>query len=160
MEVIPRPVKGMGLGELGGAGGLWDGREKARIPRVMFPSHPLIPADGLQFASVAHAVSQADETLSKALVYGVAAACARCSCCCSSSSLLSRPLVSATVLCRALFSCSTSLARASLLTCDLSRSVHTAWLRWSFSCSRSLIWGKTRWERHWLLHKHIVMIWG
>lgn len=82
MEVIPRPVKGMGLGELGGAGGLWDGREKARIPRVMFPSHPLILADGLQFASVAHAVSQADETLSKALVYGVAAACARCSCCC------------------------------------------------------------------------------
>lgn len=34
----------------------------------MLPSHPLIPADGLQFASVAHAVSQADETPSKALV--------------------------------------------------------------------------------------------
>ena len=71
----------MGFGEFGGAGGLWDGREKVQIPRVVLPAHLPIPADGLQFTSVAHAVSQADETLSKALVYGVTVAWARCSCC-------------------------------------------------------------------------------
>lgn len=38
-------------------------------------------ADGLQLASAAHAVPQADETLGEALVYGVTAVWAHCSCC-------------------------------------------------------------------------------
>lgn len=41
----------------------------------------LVPADSLQLASMAHAVPQADETLSEALVYGVTVAWAL-SCCC------------------------------------------------------------------------------
>lgn len=44
-------------------------------------SHLLLPADSVQLASKAHAVPQADETLSKPLVYGVTAPWARCSCC-------------------------------------------------------------------------------
>lgn len=65
-----------------------NGKEKVQalgwcgVPAVRWlSSHLLLPTDSLQLASKAHAVPQADETLSEALVYGVTAPWARCSCC-------------------------------------------------------------------------------
>ena len=84
MEIIPRPVKGVGLGELGGAGGFGMGGKRFRPQGCgvgLLPSRLPVPADALQLTSAAHAVPQADETLGKALVYGVTAAWARCGCC-------------------------------------------------------------------------------
>lgn len=89
MEVIPRPVKGLGLGSLAGAKRLFQREGKGSGPKGgggslvirQLSSHLPLPADSFQLASDAHAVSQADETLSKALVYGVTAPWACCSCC-------------------------------------------------------------------------------
>lgn len=44
-------------------------------------SHLPVPANSFQLDSLAHAVSQAYETLGKALVYGVTAVWALCGCC-------------------------------------------------------------------------------
>lgn len=58
----------------------WEEVQAWRAERVRLLSlHLLLPADGLQLASVTHAIPQADETLGEALVY-VTAALAHGSC--------------------------------------------------------------------------------
>jgi hypothetical protein len=88
MEIIPGPFKGMGLGGLGEAKGFGVGSDsdpKGGMDLAVFylpaASHLPVPADSLQLASTTHAVSQANETLSKALVYHVTAAYTLRGCC-------------------------------------------------------------------------------
>lgn len=58
----------------------WEEVQAPTVQRVRLLSlHLLLPADGLQLASVTHAIPQADETLGEALVY-VTAALAHSSC--------------------------------------------------------------------------------